>query len=66
MAGQGIVRAPGAGAPLGMPPFWIRHEDPSFVVGRSSSVVRYFADDARVRAFEDDLRRMTYDANLVL
>jgi len=51
MAGQGIVRAPGAGAPLGMPPFWIRHEIPSFVVGRSSSVVRYFA-------VADDVRRM--------
>src|SRR5438045_6312106 len=38
--GQRIVRAASAGAALGVPPFWIRHELPSFVVRRSSLVVR--------------------------
>jgi hypothetical protein len=28
MGGQGIMGAASAGAPLRMPPFWIRHENP--------------------------------------
>jgi hypothetical protein len=47
-----------------MPPFWIRHEESLF--RRWSCVVRYFADDAYTCAFADDVRRMTYDADLVL